>query len=514
MPLKLQIVSESGVQWVRWCKIKLNALTELRHKQGSKVLKKIYILPGNIIAEIISADVCDTIRISGGFTGVICHPRSGVIQSIPYTEYVSTPGFGSSPVVQSTLGVTGGWKDGKTLLNTQYVFPLDDTDNASFIITDNVEGVFDGYFAGSESLYGNLYWTNGEIDEDKIVVLSWKGTPTRHFRLPSNIEIPGSSILEGIIPGTIEDTPEYTSFGVILYQDGELYKESPKYNWPNGGPNQCLILGAMQDMAGITYIVAQSDRRNAPAEVAKPGFYITLWKDTLVDNDKVQVDGWELISEYFYGRNGLPWFGNQSGTEFVCGNGDKLSIDGTLIYKSAGVSAYAETMDGDEWGVTSSYVGSEFHEYSGDTLAKSDVAFSFASSESSSHTGKGSVNYTSNLPVLFTLDVALTLARVAWDETLGEPGQIICLDGNDYILDHKSFSEWDTTIGPTHWVSTYHEGDDSWLLSYFDYYDHCYTDRDILPYPYNDPELYPEGYCAPYNIDWVYVSTSPVEGCS
>lgn len=281
-------------------------------------------------------------------TGVIMHPRSGPIENLHYTEYVAGP-YGSMPESRHFPGVMGGWERGKKLLTTQYIYPLVDNDNASFAkgslttkyLEDNVPArrVINDKFSGfvTPGVYGNLYWDNGAAYDtetkkwDKSYVsFSWRGTPTRHFRLPGNIDIPGFSTFETSTPGMIEDTPVYTAFGTALYQGGKLLKYAPTYSWPynsTGVRGRCLILGAMQDDTKAIYIITHSDRYYAPGGVAKPGFYLMLWTSKITKIEgKIRVDGWELIYEANYKRNGLPWFGNKAGKSFKCGNGDKIDI--------------------------------------------------------------------------------------------------------------------------------------------------------------------------------------------
>ena len=450
MPLKLQILSEPGAQWVGWCKTRLFALTELRKKLGSFALQRSYILPGNITAQVLSSNICDIIRIWGGeLAGVILHPRSGVLSLLPYMETVSTG--------MTAYGVIGGWKDGITLLETEYLYPLDDTDNASFIVSsdgekdDDGNTILTGEFAGDASLYGNLYWING--DSVNLALLSWRGPPTRHFCLPSDTNIPGFSVIEGTVERQFDIVPEYSAFGTALYQAGEVLLDAPRYNWPTGGLECCLILGAMQNVAGPIYIATQSDRRNAPAGVLGPGFFLVLWKTAQEGDEEPIVDGWKLVSQVNYGRHGLPWFGNASGTEFVCGNGDRLTAEGILTYNNSGSGSYAETMigppDNSHWNVALEYTGETYFEFIGDVIAKVGVDASFSAAEEASVLYKEGKTYTSNLPGLFALESAEARTLDSWsvasfDVNLHYPdvnatpdfelGSLVCIDGQPMVL--------------------------------------------------------------------------------
>lgn len=305
-------------------------------------------------------------------SGIIFHPRSGAIEMLPYTEYV-TDELGSHAETKYLAGVKGGWQDGKTELTTPYIYPLVDADNASFVVTKPKE-VLEGEFTGDTGNYGNLYWWNG--DEKKPIYLSWKGTPSRHFRLPGSIEVPGFSTFETSRPGAWEDTPEYTAFGTKLYSQGRVLAEAPQWSWPYNGSGvggRCLILGALQSTEGKIYIVTQSDHYYAPDNVfifsdghreegaaslknvyltgkpdvtcvfekalTKPGFFLALWEKGGV------VGGWTLVSEVSYSRNGLPWFGNSVGTEFVCSNGDRLGTSGVLTGFGNAAGSWEETAE-------------------------------------------------------------------------------------------------------------------------------------------------------------------------
>lgn len=308
--------------------------------------------------------------VAGGLSGIICHPRSGVIQQITYRQRVDT---GDISYWQNlyTPGVVGGWQDGTTPLTTEYPFPLIDEDNASFILQPSLTA---GEFSSDFGNYGNLYWTNGNADDP--VILSWRGTPTRHFRLGGEFDIPGLSTPETALTGVIEDKPIYTTFGTKVYQNGAVYADAPRYNWPYPpGPDRCLVLGACADSTGKVYIVTHSDHYAAPSPVIKGGIYLTLWREGQ------GVDGWEIVAEHLYGRNGLPWFANSSGTEFICGNGDRLTTTGVLSRKASVVGTQQELV-GDSIRFSYGFENSDYYEFAGNDVAKSDVSLVFAAESS------------------------------------------------------------------------------------------------------------------------------------
>jgi hypothetical protein len=416
-------------------------------------------------------------------TGIIFHPRSGGIEDLPYTEYVVDE-LGSHAETMHLAGVKGGWSNGKDVLNTPYIYPLVDSDNASFLkgslttkkysngslVSGMTEDKDDFIHPG---VYGNLYWDNGAVYDaenkkwDKpYVVLSWRGTPTRHFRLPSNIDIPGFSLFETATPGTYEDTPEYTAFGTQLYQGGGLSATAPNWSWPYNGSgvgNKCLILGAMQGDAGL-FIVTQNDHYNAPNNVwiysngerregdtetylatvsgvqppvtivftqalTKPGFFLGLWKSG------GKVGGWELVAELSYSRKGLPWFGNVSGTEFVCSNGDKLTISGTLTPRQNSFGGYEETGEQCLTTFHSTYNGQDYFEFGSDTLLNAVITHSFTAATSFSDTANTYNDMGKNWPEVVHPDDPVINMRV-------EPGTDV-----SYIMVYGGMSPKTSNVG-------------------------------------------------------------------
>lgn len=324
---------------------------------------------------------------------VICHPRSGKVVNLKYKRhYVDALNMVNSDSIP-VAGVIGGWKDGTDLLTSEYIFPLVDEDNASFIFTD--ADPINGEFVQDTGNYGNLYWTNGED------VLSWKGTPTRHFRLPSDTELPGLSTIETGRDVQGETLFEYTSFGFNVYQNGEVYLTAPKYSWPkkaDGNPEgRCLVLGAMLDDEGNTLIVTQSDRALAPVG-AKGGYYLMVWKESSAEGS---VDGWLQIFEQQYTRNGLPWFGNKTGTEFVCGNGDKIIISSTTTLTLAIPSegTYNETGTG-HITFNAKYNSAKFYEFIDNIIINSPVSMTFNASSSNASTADKYANTTLTIPIV------------------------------------------------------------------------------------------------------------------
>jgi len=316
--------------------------------------------------------------ISCGDSGVVLHPRTGAVELLSYTEYLNQLGL-NVPVPRKTIwGVKGGWLNGTTNYDTANIYPIDDGDNASFGLgvedEEAEEKVVIGEFLQDEGNYGNLYWWNGNVEEPDF--LSWKGTPTRHFRVPNNIEIPGISTQETTVPSSGgEDTPVFTTFSHYVYSGGVVLETAPAYNWPNAGPPLAYVLGAARDSEGVIYIVTQSDRFNVPLYIAafsdgtivqndtgqgvdppsgvdrvfyktysrKRGIYTQLWKQGN------QYQGWDLVWEEETGRQGLPWFADTECSYFVNPLGTKITVQGTKnnlgIEGSGNLKLTAEKVD-------------------------------------------------------------------------------------------------------------------------------------------------------------------------
>ena len=379
-------------------------------------------LEGRFVTEAYELDGCTAILkvrgdssvaiISCGDSGVVLHPRTGAVELLSYTEYLNQFGL-NVPVPRKTIwGVKGGWLNGTTNYDTANIYPIDDGDNASFGLgvedEDAEEKVLVGEFLQDEGNYGNLYWWNGNLEEPDF--LSWKGTPTRHFRVPNNIDIPGISIQETATPSLMgEDVPIFTTFSHYVYNGGVVLETAPAYNWPYSGPSLAYVLGAARDSEGTIYIVTQSDRHNVPLYIAafsdgtviqndtgqgvdrqgvtrtfykqysqKKGIYTQLWKQG------TQFQGWDLVWEEETGRIGLPWFADKDCTEFVRGDGATLTIGG-LYQAKASVTGTLQT-SGDMNDICSSLAFAHsftdylFHEHSVKTLV------SLATSLRSNHT--------------------------------------------------------------------------------------------------------------------------------
>lgn len=368
-----------------------------------------------VTIEVIRSGESGVVRIMAewGF-GVLLHPRQGAVKLFTHYSWESTP-VGIVAVPKKTLhGVAGGWGNGVTPLVGEYIYPLIDADDASYLLgSESAEDdEITGDFADSTGNYGNLYWCNE--DADNPVFLSWKGTPTRHFRLANNIEINGFSIQETALKGADEDMPVFTAFGNSIYQNGSVLYTAPRWNWPYTGQDKCFVLGAMQDGNGDIWAIMQSDRYNVPKYVVyfsdgyriasdnegdkssylsshsgvtvafekeyptKVGIFTMLWKQG------GPVDNWTFVQEWNTGRQGLPWFGNKSGTEFVNSLGSKITVVGTKTDLQPVTGTYKEEMTGGESDsicshgrFTAAYTDKDFHEFKLDELVYGSRSLSF-----------------------------------------------------------------------------------------------------------------------------------------
>jgi len=176
MPLKVQLLTTQGGQWVGWCKHKLEALQSIR-KPG-EIIKQAYSLPGNIMAKVLSSDVCDIITIWGGAGGFISHPRT-----------VLHPG-----------GLTPSGKDISSVLQ----FPLIDNDHGSYNI--GLEGK--GTPTTAEN-YGNIAYVSTEG------VVTWRGPSGGYILNDPSLRITG-------LTNQYEDYVLYTPLSKNLYQGGAV----------------------------------------------------------------------------------------------------------------------------------------------------------------------------------------------------------------------------------------------------------------------------------------------------
>lgn len=340
-------------------------------------IPKIEVKARKVVAEVI--------------TGFIFHPRSGkILLMTHYRHYLDySLGFGIylQEPVKTNYGVVGGWSNGDTELSQSYLFPLIDGDNASMLLSDKDDEEVTVAFE-QPGMYGNHYWTNG--DEDSFETISWKGPPTRHGSIHHEYQIPGLSIVENTLTTLTDEIPQFTVFSPNLYRQGDVVAQAPSFSWYQGSSDtggRSLILGAMRNTDGVTFIVTQNDHQNAPAfiwlfsngqvrsgetesvatdylasvnnvtqppnpyvsvvkklKLTKPGYFLGIWCDKFSDGAAFRTDKWELIAEFPYTGNRRAWFGNLSGTEFVCSTGDAVVINASGGAFTASYAAFEQTV--------------------------------------------------------------------------------------------------------------------------------------------------------------------------
>ena len=131
-------------------------------------------------------------------SGFICHPRTAtdVESALVKNKYCAA--------------IRGGWENGITELTTIHVYPLYDSDNASYLLSLPTFG-----FVNETGSYGNMVWHNA----DASICISYKGIPTRHF-------INERDMLFGDF---CADT-FYGGYGYIIYKMGVAYVNGPQSN--------------------------------------------------------------------------------------------------------------------------------------------------------------------------------------------------------------------------------------------------------------------------------------------
>ena len=381
MSLKLQLLSVKGAQWVGWCKHRLAGLTNLRMQTKGSILKQVYVLPGNIKAMVISWDVCDIIRIWGGASGFIFHPRSD-----------SFPGGISSA-------------DGNPILAV-YAYPFVDDDHGSGVLSGD-SGSW-GYTTDLEN-YGNLDW----IGTDGVIV-SWRGPSGRSLPMDSLHNYPGFTIFDYETTGDFP-VSHYTLYQYLVYQGGEILFEFPVTSKVLGATDVYVVLGV--DYAG---------RINPDGGMG--GFYTEVWRGVA-----------ERIGYLSDSRPTVPWFFNLAGSEAVSA-GKKLviaedgeSVDFTAIPTGEGSETKTIT-SGVSWGLGRTGNFQMYHDYAGDVLA--NISLLVTGEDSSVLTGSGSTSF-SDFPVKYSGVQATSLlitgpdaygGEGAYTATLQPPGAGDCGD--------------------------------------------------------------------------------------
>lgn len=339
--------------------------------------------------------------------GFVTYPRTGAAMSTPFR-------IGPEPYPALRYGVDhGGWDSSKNFKDfpVKQYYPMSGNASGTTLYSFSDDGEVAGEFTELE--YGNLFW----ISSDKETIYSWRGTPTRHFRVPSDTNIPTLSSSDNTKTVMGEEVPEFTCFGSNLYSNGEVLASLPKYPW--SGFNQGWILGAARNEWG-TFVIAYENRKYAPLyeyTVVTSGSFVryvyannasdaqkqlksceNLDKETLLYRGFPTVvyklggsiDGWTRLFEQATPRTGLPWFFNKAGTEAVSSLGATISIiEDVVFYADAPDNNGQRTHSFRYGGFNPPTVDSTFHwNYTGkiyhESLASAHVMLSSSSNTSSS----------------------------------------------------------------------------------------------------------------------------------
>jgi len=263
--------------------------------------------------------------ITEGISGFVFHPRTGSV------EYVSL--FGgeiNTPIIR------GGWGYNTTTksieaLTTSCVFPIIDSDNASFLMTpdggiSNVEHLLEN------SGYGNFYTVADDI------VYSWKGSPNIHSQVSCQFPIP-----------CVGDGRSCSGFYHNIYSGGVVVGVGPKV-----GSSFAYILG-LRFIDGVFYAVVNYEEGST---------LITA----LVSTKTFDLIGtnWDVILTSSLRYPDLPWYIINS-TSAVCSNGDTLTAKKQHVL--------SKTLAGTADGSSITYVATTESLYEGDTLFSTLVVY-------------------------------------------------------------------------------------------------------------------------------------------
>lgn len=272
--------------------------------------------------------------------GFVTHPRSG-------TESVFSFEGG-----ETRVGVlSGGWDEEKQYAE---ITPIE-----YFPFNDDIKGnaVYDVDKPQAEYAsvkYGNLSWSN----EDSTTILSWKGTPSRHFAIPNSVAIPTFYQIDDVSPSVFGDVIGYTCFGPNVYSSGEVLATLPTYPWELG-QGWVLGVGASEQ---YLYVICYENRRHCPGyefriernsefirliyaadkgaataqlesgeEIASETMLGTFGYPTVVYRLGGLIQGWTRMAQFESGRLGLPYFFDIQGLVATSSLGHKITINGDEV---------------------------------------------------------------------------------------------------------------------------------------------------------------------------------------
>lgn len=337
MKPRLQI-EDAGTYLVGFGKNKFLALEERRKDLKEPLAEEFYLVDG-LTVHIRSSEDHNFIRITGGFSGFLCHPRTGEISLESFNKWT----FPVTTEAHNMVMGNGFNPSGEGLPNGPFAYPLIDDDHGTRAVkladktwTENKK---------PPENYGNIDWKgpSGEI-------LSWKGPPSRHFPINPFLEIPGLTQLDFYIESQHGDYSQYTPFSKNVYAKGKIKATAPNVNYPrtdqdvdHGGQ----VLGA----AYLTHngekwivIIVKAIFTVAPAPRNGHFYQVYAAKDGTIESG-----GWQFVGEKAISHNpSVPFFFNQSGIEAQTvdsGNVWKVAIDAntlTVVFTSTSSTIVAE----------------------------------------------------------------------------------------------------------------------------------------------------------------------------
>lgn len=284
---RIDIIGDASVAapYVEWAKPRWRALTD----DGSR-----WYFFDDCIIQLFKAEEAGFIRIiAEGGHGIIFSPRSGDLVDTPF--YYGVVDENGDDVLDYTPAVVGsGWEpdgkdeDGQKKFNLvpytrEDVFP-DTVGKGNAVIysqtrdTELPSLMLSAFsFAKQKSNYGNLFWEYQSAlnpERNAAYVVSWKATPTIHFR---------------------DTTKQYDeTFSNSVFINGKIIT-APGY-----------VLGATYSNGIIFAILyVRSEVEGVPAKLAGYSYQQGEWYEAHTEDDVFSM-----------GYCGLPWFPSDGGTRF------------------------------------------------------------------------------------------------------------------------------------------------------------------------------------------------------
>lgn len=338
--MKIQLIAPDGAKYIPFAQSKLYQLEQIRQQSGLPVIRRLFpVEKYNIFIE--ARGIASIIRIEGGLSGFLFHPRSNDFPN------------GLNP-------------DGEQLTSGPYQYPLVDGDHG----TQNVyqDGNAWGINNDPPENYGNIDWIGSDGE-----VLTWRGPAGRMFAMDREKSFPGFTVLD-------EETLTnlyYTPYSNKIYQGGEVL-----YEFPQG----YKVLGAAINSGKLVAVVSFDYKDQTNPDGSTGGFYDEVW-----------VSG-ERIGYRRGSRPTTPWFFNGTGDEAVCGN-SKLKIteeckEAIFSVLAPGGGVQSEDYGGEEkktWSVVKQGAWTLFRDYALSEERSVNLLFSFHENSSRENSGEGMV---------------------------------------------------------------------------------------------------------------------------